>query len=112
MNVVVEILLVGVYSALLSRFVNHPLLFGITKHVLGYVAGLHSWFCRSRDAGTKARVSWGQLLYESAFEGLGVMGMCAFLGRSTLAFFVIGCLFHAGSEVIGFNAEFLKRCLT
>ena len=112
MNWVVETVLVGMFCAVLSLVVNQPFLLGITKHLVGYGAGLHSWFCQIRHAGTTAKVSWGQLGYESAFEGLGVMGMSMFFGRSMLAYFVIGCLLHAGSEMIGFNAEFLKRCLT
>ena len=110
MNLWVETVLVGVYCALLSRFVNQPFIFGFVKHALGYVAGLHSWFCQVRNAGTVASVSWAKLGFESVFEGLGVAGLCIVLGRSAVAFFVVGCLLHLGSEIIGYHGEFLKRC--
>jgi hypothetical protein len=110
MPLFVETLVVGTYCALLSRFVNHPFAFGIVKHGLGYLAGLHSWFCRVRDAGKTATVPWGKLASECIFEGIGVFGLCSFLGRSVLAYFIVGCVLHLGSEVIGYHREFVQRC--
>ena len=103
-------LVVGVYCALLSRIVNNPFMFGVTKHALGYVAGLHSWFCRARGVGKQATVDWGKLASESFFEGFAVVGLCSFLGRSALAFFFIGMGLHLGSEWIGYHKEFVNRC--
>jgi len=110
MNFLVEPLLVGTYCALLSRVVNQPFVFGMVKHALGYVAGLHAWFCRTRNAGSSATVTWGRLASESVFEGFAVLALCSMLGRSALAYFIIGILLHIGSELSGFHLEFLRRC--
>ena len=103
-------LVVGVYCTFLSRFVNSPFVFGVTKHALGYVAGMHSWFCQCRHVGKHASVSWGKLASESIFEGLAVVGLCSFLGRTATSFFVIGMILHLGSELSGFHKDFMKRC--
>jgi hypothetical protein len=105
-----EALFVGLYCAILSRVVNNPFMFGVTKHVLSYVAGVHSWFCREREAGKHSSATWGKLGSEAIFEGLAVVGLCAFLGRRAISFFIIGILLHLGSEFSGFNRDLLNRC--
>jgi len=105
-----ETLIVGVYCALLSRIVNTPFWFGCIKHALGYIIGLHSWFCEARRAGSKATVAWGQLASESMLEGVAVIVLSEILGRSMLAYFIMGVLLHVGSELSGFHRDFLKRC--
>jgi len=109
-SLLLESLFVGAYCALLSCFVNHPFLFGFTKHALGYLMGLHALFCKERQRGNSALVSWSQIIKESVLEGFVVMGMCVLLGRKMLSYFIVGVVLHLGSEYLKLHENFLKRC--
>lgn len=109
-NVLLETLFVGTYSALLSRVVNNPFAFGICKHVLGYVIGIHSWFCRQRKAGNYLTTTWGKLAYESIFEGIAVIALCTVFGQSIPGYFAVGAVLHLAAEYSGTHTEILSMC--
>lgn len=84
--ILAESAVVGAYCALLSLVVDQPFAFGVCKHLFGYAVGLHSRFCALRCVGTRASVPWSTLGVESCVEGACVAILCAFLGRTPLAF--------------------------
>ena len=108
---VLECLGVGLYCACLSLLVKHPFLFGVVKHGSGYVLGIHDAFCRLRQKGMRAPMSYAILSVECVQEGLAVWGLSAALGTSAVAYFFIGVLLHAAAEYFWVHRGFLKRCV-
>ncbi len=111
-----ESLFVGIYSMilcfLLSIFLkNKSALFfwtGFLKHWIGWISGLHQWYCNAKRARTS---SWA-VGAESIAEGVLFL-VCSFLFRESasagLVAFCIGMGLHVSFEIVGLHTFFCTK---
>lgn len=134
----IESIFVGAYSAFLyfplyalfSRHLRVPWIFfmaGVLKHFVGYLSGIHTYYCNKGEACKRAHPDQeqyvsknGWIFYESLGEGL-LYGMISYffydrisanLDIQLVFIFCIGFFLHIIMEHIGAHTFFCKeRCI-
>jgi len=126
MNYISEAIIVGIYEMVLyfifSQFINNfyvlLLVVGFSKHFLGKLIGLQTWYCNNGSACIKTlsqnqkyiansihflRSSIGEAI---AHLILGIL-LFKFLDKEYL-FFVIGVILHISAETLGIHNKFCR----
>jgi hypothetical protein len=129
MQLVGEALFVGTYCLAIFAFLKQiaqpaGALFwfalGFIKHFLGYVAGLHTYYCQYGSAccgmkGGVAKADSRYLLLDSIVEGLAFIFIGYLItktGYRYAAIFVAGALIHLLAELLQVHKFFCQhRCL-
>jgi hypothetical protein len=127
MNYILEAILVGFYEMTLyfifSQFITNfyilLLVVGFSKHFLGKLLGIHTWYCNNGSACINTltqkqkyiansihflRTSFGEAIAH-LFLGLLLVG---FLGK-IYVFFVIGIILHIAAESLGIHNNFCRE---
>lgn len=97
---------------------------GFLKHFLGYISGLHTYYCNNGTAcyrniyqpSTTAVISTNAIISESCIEGVVfvLLGYIYSITKNKITFitvFIFGIVLHILSEYFGIHHEFCKRCL-
>lgn len=126
MNYISEAIIVGIYEMVLyfifSQFINNfyvlLLVVGFSKHFLGKLIGLQTWYCNNGSACIKTlsqnqkyiansihflRSSIGEAI---AHLILGIL-LSKFLAKVYL-FFAIGVILHIAAETLGIHNKFCR----
>jgi hypothetical protein len=126
MNYILEAILVGMYEMVLyfifSQFISNfyvlLLVVGFSKHFLGKLIGLQTWYCNNGSACIKTlsqkqkyiansihflRSSVGEAI---AHLILGIL-LFKFLAKEYL-FFAIGVILHIAAETLGIHNKFCR----
>ena len=126
MNYIFEAILVGGYEIILyyifSQFIKNFYLLllavGFSKHFLGKLIGIQTWYCNNGYACIKILsqkqkyiANDNYLLHTSIGEAiahliLGIL-LCRFLEKEYL-FFTIGVILHISAELLGFHNKFCR----
>jgi LytS/YehU family sensor histidine kinase len=107
MKVVIESIIVGLYTYFISIMVNtkDPFLIGFIKHFVGGIIGLHKYYC-----GIDFNFSLIMLIVESIFEGLifKLMFSTIFEKESKYHYFFTGFLLHLVFDILNLHNIFCK----
>lgn len=121
MNYIFEAILVGIYTCVIylivSQFIQNfyimLLVVGFFKHFLGYILGIHTWYCNNGEACIRhdkiysARTE--HLMRDSIIEAIAflILGLIfrPIIGNIYL-FFVIGILLHILAEKFSIHKHF------
>jgi len=121
MNYIFEAILVGIYTCVIylivSQFIQNfyimLLVVGFFKHFLGYILGIHTWYCNNGEACIRHdkiySASTEHLIRDSIIEAIAflILGLIfrPIIGNIYL-FFVIGILLHILAEKISIHKHF------
>lgn len=127
MNYILEAIFVGLYEIVLyfifSQFISNffilLLIVGFSKHFLGKLLGIHTWYCNNGSAclhtlskKQKYIANSIHLLRSSVGEAfahlfLGIL-LATFLGK-IYVFFAIGVILHIMAESLGIHNQFCRE---
>lgn len=108
---------VGVYVTLLYYVfriiigdISRPLFYfflGFMKHMIGYIIGMHSYFCGNR--GIIRDIS--RVFAESILEGIVFVVISRWINNEPSRLFIASIGLHIGAELTGIHGLFIKyRC--
>ena len=130
MNYIIESLFVGLYTCIIylifSPFIkNFSLLLlvcGFFKHILGFIFGIHEWYCNNGDACLQRQKTNNHLNFSAsskyvlrdsineAFIFVVVGSLLHFLIENELyLFFIMGVILHISSEKNGIHNYFCRQ---
>jgi len=124
MNYIFEAIIVGLYdvilyfvfSQIISNFYTLLLVVGFSKHFLGNVLGLQTWYCNNGAACLSLKQKYiantNYLFLISIGEAivhliLGIL-LSNFLATKWYLFFAIGFILHIGAELLGVHNKFCR----
>jgi hypothetical protein len=122
MNLIIEALFIGLYSAFLSLFIFSNIniyiylfIIGFFKHLIGYYIGFHHYYCTNNN---KKSVLKSNIIYmDSIKEGfgfiiIGIIVIRLFNLNLFISLFITGFLFHIIAEYIHLHKYFINyRCI-
>jgi LytS/YehU family sensor histidine kinase len=107
MKVVIESILVGMYTYLISTILKkqNPFEIGFIKHFVGGMIGLHKYYC-----GSDFKFSLNVLIIESIFEGLifKLIFATIFKRENKYNYFFSGFLLHLLFDILKLHKAFCK----
>lgn len=121
MNLIIECLLIGLYTSLFSILlffkinINIQLfIIGFLKHYLGYYIGIHDYYCSNKG---KTKALKTKIVQDSIYEGicfilLGKTIIIIFKQNYIMSLFITGFIFNLISEYIYLHKYFYdNRCI-
>ena len=122
MNLIIEALFIGLYSAFLSLFIFSNIniyiylfIIGFFKHLIGYYIGFHNYYCINN--GKKSVLKSNIIYKDSIKEGggfviIGIIVIRLFNLNLFISLFITGFLFHIIAEYIHLHKYFIDyRCI-
>ena len=128
MNYIWEAILVGIYEVLLflviSQFIKNIyillLVIGFSKHILGYVFNIHTWYCNNGSAcisslkqNKNTKITYYASSYhllqnsiEESFITLFLGCLLSYFLSGLYLFFALGIILHIISEKLGVHNKF------
>lgn len=134
--VFIESIFVGIYTIIVylsilffAKSMDNqivPLLFvvGFSKHFIGYIIGIHDYYCnygyactKNRDSVVVQKTNPDNLIVESVIEGICfcVLGLLirtfANIPSKIVLFGLIGIIMHITAEFVGLHHYFCGKCI-